>query len=69
LIGSVCKALDILEIFSFTEPRLTLAQISQRLKIPKSTAHNLLRTLAARGYVERPDQDQYALGTAICPTE
>jgi DNA-binding IclR family transcriptional regulator len=66
LIGSVCKALDILEIFSFTEPRLTLAQISQRLKIPKSTAHNLLRTLAARGYVERPDRDQYALGTAIC---
>ena len=67
MVGSVRKALDILEIFSFTEPRLTLAQISQRLKIPKSTAHNLLRTLAARGYVERPDRDHYALGTAIYP--
>ena len=67
MVGSVRKALDILELFSCAEPRLTLAQISDRLAIPKSTAHNLLRTLVERGYVERPDRDHYALGTAICP--
>lgn len=67
MVGSVQKALDILELFSAAEPRLTLAEISRRLRLPKSTAHNLLRTLAARGYVEKPDKDHYALGTAIYP--
>ncbi len=67
MVGAVRKALDILELFSPAEPRLSLAQISRRLCIPKSTAHNLLRTLVARGYVERPDKDRYALGTAIYP--
>lgn len=67
MVGSVRKALDILELFSVTEPRLTLAQISRRLAIPKSTVHNLLQTLVERGYVERPDKDRYALGTAVCP--
>jgi IclR family acetate operon transcriptional repressor len=67
MVGAVRKALDILELFSCAEPRLTLAQISQQLAIPKSAAHNLLRTLVERGYVERPDRDHYALGTAICP--
>ena len=67
MVGSVQKALDILELFSPAEARLTLAEISKRLRLPKSTAHNLLRTLVARGYVEKPGDDRYALGTAIYP--
>lgn len=62
MIKSVAKAPD---VFSPSEPRLTLAEISRRLEFPKSTAHRLLATLLAAGYVERLDGDQYALGTAV----
>ena len=67
MINSVLKAIDILHAFSPAEPRLTLAEISRRLGLPKSTAHNLLATLLARGLVEKVDGDHYALGTAVIP--
>ena len=53
-----------MNLFSATETRLSLAQISRRLDMPKSTAHNLLNTLLSEGYIEKVDGDQYALGTA-----
>jgi DNA-binding IclR family transcriptional regulator len=65
MINSVLKAIDILNLFSSSEPRLSLATISERLGLPKSTAHNLLTTLLSRGLVERVDSDYYALGTAV----
>lgn len=65
MINSVHKATRILEIFSANEPRLTLSAISRRLGLPKSTAHNLLGTLLADGYVEQLEDDTYALGTAL----
>jgi DNA-binding IclR family transcriptional regulator len=65
MINSVLKVLDILDLFSASQPRLSLAQISERMGIPKSTAHNLLTTLLSRGFVEKVDNDYYALGTAV----
>jgi len=65
MINSVRKALDIVGLFSPEEPRLTLAEISARLGLPKSTAHNLLGTLLSCGYVEKTRDDRYALGKAI----
>ena len=65
MINSVRKALDIVGIFSPSEPRLTLAEISSRLGLPKSTAHNLLGTLLACGFVEKTEDDHYALGRAV----
>ncbi len=62
MINSVVKAIKILELFSAAEPRLSLAEISRRLKMPKSTAHNLLATLHAEGFIERVDGELYALG-------
>ena len=67
MINSLLKALDILEVFRTVGPRLPLFEISERLGLPKSTAHNILRTLASRGYIERLDNDQYALGPALIP--
>lgn len=67
MINSVHKAIRILRLFSASEPRLTLAQVSTRLEIPKSTAHNLLTTLIAEGFVEKVRHDQYALGTGMLP--
>lgn len=64
MINSVAKAIRILELFSAAEPRLSLAVISARMEMPKSTVHNLLGTLLAFGYIEKVDGDHYALGTA-----
>jgi DNA-binding IclR family transcriptional regulator len=65
MIKSVAKAIDILGTFTSSEPRLTLAEIARRRGLPKSTAHNLLNTLLAAGFVEKIDDDNYALGTTI----
>lgn len=65
MINSVLKAVDILKVFSSSEPRLSLAEISSRLGLPKSTTHNLLKTLLSQGFIEKTDDGRYALGTAI----
>jgi len=65
MIGSVAKALDILNLFNTVNPRQTLSAISKALGMPKSTAHHLLSTLVEYGYVEKQDDDSYALGKAI----
>lgn len=65
MINSVIKAIKILNCFSAEEPKLSLAEISRRLDMPKSTVHNLLNTMLSEGFIERADRDTYALGTAI----
>lgn len=65
MINSLLKAIDILQVFSPSEPRLSLAEIAVRLDLPKSTAHNILQTLLSRGLVEKVDGDHYALGTTL----
>jgi DNA-binding IclR family transcriptional regulator len=65
VINSVLKAIDVLSLFSSAEPRIGLTEISRRLDLPKSTVHNLLTTLLSRGFVEKVEGDQYALGTTL----
>lgn len=65
MIKSLAKALDILNIFTPSEPRLTLTEIARRMGIPKTTVYNLLSTLLAYGYVEKLEDDHYALGNSI----
>lgn len=65
MINSVRKAADILGLFNPTEPRLSLAQISSRLGLPRSTAHNLLHTLIGCSLIEKTDEERYALGRTI----
>jgi IclR family transcriptional regulator, acetate operon repressor len=62
LIQSLQRALTVMESFSPAEPRLSLSELSRRLALPRSTVHNILKTLTAHGYVERVDGDRYALG-------
>lgn len=64
MINSVLKAIRVMNLFSAAETRLSLAQISRRLDMPKSTAHNLLNTLLSERYIEKVEGDLYALGTA-----
>lgn len=65
MIQSVVKAIKIMNLFSTTDPHLSLAEISKRLNMPKSTAHNLLSTLLSEGLIEKVNNDQYALGRAV----
>lgn len=64
MVNSVLKAIRIMNLFNAAETRLSLAEISSRLDMPKSTAHNLLNTLLSEGYIEKVDGDLYALGTS-----
>lgn len=64
-IQSIQKAIDAMRVFSPEEPYLSLAEISERLGIPKSTVHNILNTLAGSGFIEKTSDDYYALGTAV----
>ncbi|MBV9033756.1 MAG: IclR family transcriptional regulator [Acidobacteriaceae bacterium] len=50
---SVDRAIDVLELLATCRTGLTLSDLSRRLKIPKSTAHYLIRTLMVRGYIQR----------------
>jgi IclR family transcriptional regulator, acetate operon repressor len=65
MIQSVLKAIDIMYVFTSDEPTLSLGEISKRLNMPKSTTHNLLNTLVSRGFIEKVNDEAYALGTAI----
>lgn len=65
MINSVLKAIRIMELFTPENPTQALADISKQLGLPKSTVHNLLNTLMAAGYIEKTDNNLYALGTAI----
>ena len=47
------RTLSILELLSVAKTGLTLAELSRRLALPKSSAHNLLITLERRGYLLR----------------
>ena len=62
MIHSVLKAIKILNLFSVDKTRLSLNEVSTQLKIPKSTAHNLLNTLLSEGFIEKTDDGLYSLG-------
>jgi IclR family transcriptional regulator, acetate operon repressor len=64
-INSVVKAARILQTFSREDPWLSLGEISHRLGLAKSTAHNLLNTLAACRLIEKGDDGMYALGAGV----
>jgi DNA-binding IclR family transcriptional regulator len=59
----VGKALELLKCFSVNAPEWPLSALSRRLEIPKSTAHNLLRTLQAFDLVRQDAASRvYRLG-------
>ena len=54
-VGSVIKALQILNCFNYRRMEISLAQISQELNIPKSTAYNLVNTLESEQYLRKAE--------------
>lgn len=65
-VASVRKALEILCSFSRESSSLTVSELSRRLAIPKSTTHNLLRTLQSLDFLTQdPAGKQFRLGPRV----
>ena len=62
-VSSVEKALTLLSAFSLAKPQWALSDLAREHKLPKSTAHNLLKTLQAFDLVRQdPEARVYRLG-------
>jgi DNA-binding IclR family transcriptional regulator len=65
VIQSVDRALRILAVLQ-GDHRLSLGEIAQRLELPPSTVHGIVRTLLAhRMVIQEHDSAQYRLGPAV----
>jgi len=65
MVQSLCRALDIVEALTHSDHGLGLGEISERVGLKRTTAHNLLRTLRSRGYVGKDLGGGYCLGPAF----
>lgn len=62
---SLLKALDILKLVCASPDGMRLNEIADHLGLKKPTAHNLVRTLRARGFLDKDDANRYYAGNAI----
>ena len=60
-VDAAAKALELLNAFSFREPRLSLTNLAARTGIPRATAFRLLSTLEQAGFVAK-FHGEYQLG-------
>ena len=60
--NSVIRALTILELLAASEKTLSLARISERLEIPKSTTHSILRSLTHQRFIVADATGGYSIG-------
>lgn len=60
-VPSAARVLDLLEFLAGSERGASLTAAASSLRLPKSSTLMLLRTLVARGYVVRGDDDLYVL--------
>ncbi len=66
LVGSVQRALRVLETVASNPEGLTPKAVARRLGLALSTTYNLLNTLAAEGYVARLEGGRgYVLGDRV----
>jgi IclR family acetate operon transcriptional repressor len=63
---SVDRAIAVLKAFSEEEPELGVTELSQRLRLPKSTVYRLLTSLQQEGVVDQdPKTEKYRLGIEL----
>jgi IclR family KDG regulon transcriptional repressor len=64
MVGAVSRGLDVLEVFLQERGPLTIAEIGERVDIPRSTLHEIVHTLRVRGYLE-PHGDRFSIGVRL----
>jgi DNA-binding IclR family transcriptional regulator len=66
VLRSVNRAIAVLKAFSEEEPELGVTELSQRLKLPKSTVYRLLASLQQEEVVDQdPETEKYRLGIEL----
>src|SRR4051812_5106983 len=63
-VTAVTRALSLMEAFQVGEPMLSLAELSRRAGMHKTTTLRLARTLALSQYMVQTDDGQWRLGPA-----
>ena len=66
LVQSLLRGLDLVEMLADHPEGLHLNDIAAKSGLKKPTAHNLLRTLCARGFAARDEAGRYTVGSALC---
>ncbi len=64
LVKALSKGLTILEIFDSANTEYSVQEISKKLKINRTTAFRLVKTLAAKGFLEE-NNSKYQLGLKL----
>ena len=65
-VAALARALDILEYLEVCEVPPTLSEIAQQRNLPRASAHRLMETLKARGYVtQNGPRDGFLLGARV----
>ena len=65
-IQSVKRALDILSLFTPSQPILGITEIAVQMGLPKPTAHGLVQTLADEGFLTQSNETRrYSLGLRV----
>lgn len=62
---SALRVLLVIELLTEEPAGLTFAQISERLALPKSSTHALLRTMRERGHLSLDEEGRYRIGLRI----
>jgi DNA-binding IclR family transcriptional regulator len=62
VLGTVCRAGDLLELFDLQQPEWGATAVSRRLAITKSQAHEMLVSLEAIGLLRRAGRGRFRLG-------
>jgi DNA-binding IclR family transcriptional regulator len=66
LVQSLLRAVDVIELVAQSERGLSLGEVCNSLGLKQPTAHNLIRTLIARDFVEKTTSPvRYRLGPAV----
>ena len=65
MVNSLLKALDILKAVSHSENGMRLNDLSDAFEMKKTTVHNLVRTMRARGFLIKDSVNRFKIGPAI----
>lgn len=68
---AIGNALRVLELLQRSAAALSLADVSRQLKLPKSSAFRILRTLETAGYVQRLEGERFSImpGASFLPNQ
>ncbi len=63
---SIAKMMAVLDCFSTVDRRLSVAEIARRTRIPRGTAHRIIRTMREFGLLEQErEREEYSLGMKL----